>query len=82
MMDAWEANQDRIDIRAASLQLLIAQSGGLKKRSGGALSVEDFLPDRIRRKKRKADPKAREAILQSTLKALAAMNRKPKSDGS
>jgi hypothetical protein len=76
MLDAWENKEAREEMRLACLQLTIAQSNGLKKRNGGALSVEDFLPDYVKRKRKKPNPEKSELQIKAALIALAARSKK------
>jgi hypothetical protein len=77
MIEAWESKEARAEIKLACLQLTIAQSNGLKKRNGGALSVDDFLPDYMKRKRKRSNPEKSENQIKAALMALAARSKKP-----
>lgn len=49
----------------------IAAAGGMKRRGGGQLTLDDFLPDYLRKQKKPKDPAMIEARLKTTLNALA-----------
>jgi hypothetical protein len=55
---------------------MVAQANGMKKKNGGTLSMDDFLPEYVRRKQKKVDPVTRENQIKSKLMALAARSKK------
>ena len=62
--------------------LVIASSQGGKKKGGGALSVEDFLPAWVRSEiKKEKDPEKSEKSLQSALFGMAVKSGTVKNNG-
>jgi hypothetical protein len=66
ILEAWEQRQKRERIRDASMQHIIALAGGMKKRGGGQLRLEDFAPEL-----KDKTPEEREAKLKAQFKAMA-----------
>lgn len=67
--EAWRKKEERLEIRLASISHVIALAGGMKRKGGGKLTIEDFLPKSIAKKT--SDPKAAEEKLKRQFMALA-----------
>lgn len=59
-------------MRTALLRFTIAHSAGVKKRSGGTLTLADFLPDHCKPKSEPDEPEMAEMRLKARLMALSA----------
>lgn len=70
LLESWTNKQKREDTRLASLQLVIAQSAGVKI-GGRRPHIGDFLPDYAKPKKRKRSPEEVEADLKATFRKLS-----------
>lgn len=71
LLDHWQQKQAKWDTRTALIQHTTALAGGLKRKGGAPLTLNDFLPAYVSRRTPKKDPAAAEALLKSTLTALA-----------
>ena len=69
-LHAWTEQQKRHDRRQAHLMLTIAQSGGVKI-GGRKPSLNDFLPDYAKPKRRQRSAEEIEADLKATFRKLA-----------
>ena len=70
-MEAWEKKQIRDAQHRAQLELTIAISSGMKKKGGGRLTVDDFLPDFAKPKKKETTPEESEKKLKAARMAMA-----------
>lgn len=68
MMNVWLEKQKTMHVMQASMQLTIAQLAGAKKKSGGDLTLNDFLPDFCKEKK---TPMEAEMKLKAAFMAMA-----------
>lgn len=67
-MEAWTDRQKREAHRTAQLQLTVAMAGGMKRKGGGNLTLDDFLPKFAKPKKKKTG----ENELKAAFMAMAA----------
>lgn len=70
LIEAWTQQQKRQAYRDASTQLIIAQAGGAKI-SGRRPTLNDFLPEHAKPKRRKRSPEEAEADLKAAFRKLA-----------
>ena len=70
LIEAWTNQQKREDTRLASLQLVIAQSAGVKI-SGRRPTLADFLPEYAKPKRRKRPAAEIVADLKAAFRKLA-----------
>lgn len=75
---AWENHHICEDTRAAVLRLTIAQAGGMKRKNGRALTLDDFLPDYCKTKRKPKPIKEQELYLKA---AFAEFVKPPQSNG-
>jgi hypothetical protein len=74
-MKVWLDKMKREAIKQASLELVIASAGGMKRKGGGSLTLKDFTPVFARENKTQQD---KEQQLKGFLVALANRSKKPK----
>jgi hypothetical protein len=55
----------------AHLELTVAMAGGMKKRGGGRLDINDFLPDFAKPKQKALTPEEKEERLKAALMGMA-----------
>lgn len=56
----------------AGLELIIATGSGMKRKGGGKLTIEDFLPEFAKPKKKELTPEEKEARLKAQFQSMAA----------
>jgi hypothetical protein len=75
-LKSWQEKQKREDCRIANTQLIIASGAGMKI-GGRKPTLNDFLPDYAKPKKRKRPPEEVEADLKAAFRKLANHTKKP-----
>lgn len=62
---SWENQQVREDTRQALLRHIVAMAGGMKRKSGRQLTIDDFLPDHCKAKRPKKKLEDQESYLKT-----------------
>jgi len=76
-LEAWQTKQKREEYRLARLLLTVSTAAGAKRKGGGNLTINDFLPDYVKSKK-KLDPEESAKRLEAFFIAMAERSKKKK----